>query len=189
MTPDDYYREIRDHIKHEDLLCNQRMTWLVTLQAFLFGAYGFSLSAEFGPHGTFSNVQITVATAREGIALMGILSSFVIFASLFGALRSIDRLARNWHDYASKMVLTSVPPIIGTYSELQPKGTGLGQIPILVIPVTFPLIWAYMLFGDTPLGNFFAAFGLIIAIGLPAYMFARLGRDFLKKAKSNRREA
>jgi uncharacterized membrane protein len=83
--------------------------------------------------------------------------------------------------------VTEVPPIIGTYSELKRRGTGLGQIPILVIPATFFCIWIYIGLGNTPLGIFFAALGMIVSVALPIYMFVL--RDLLNKAQINKDKA
>src|SRR5437763_1604980 len=39
----DLYRIFRSYIAHEDDLINQRQTWNLTIQGFLFAAYAFSL--------------------------------------------------------------------------------------------------------------------------------------------------
>jgi hypothetical protein len=40
-----YYRIIRSQIEHEDNLINQRLSWFVAAQAFLFSAYAILLNA------------------------------------------------------------------------------------------------------------------------------------------------
>jgi hypothetical protein len=40
-----YYEIIRSQIEHEDNLINQRLSWFVAAQAFLFSAYAILLNA------------------------------------------------------------------------------------------------------------------------------------------------
>ena len=40
-----YYKIIRSQIEHEDNLINQRLSWFVAAQAFLFSAYAILLNA------------------------------------------------------------------------------------------------------------------------------------------------
>src|SRR5437879_8379854 len=39
----DLYRIFRTYVEHEDDLINQRQTWNLTIQGFLFASYAFSL--------------------------------------------------------------------------------------------------------------------------------------------------
>lgn len=173
MSPDEFYKAIRDQIVHEDNLCNQRMTWLITLQAFLFGAYGFSLSAESNQNGV--NLRDTIITARTGMAMVGILSSLVVIVALFAAKRSIDRLVDRWYDSYPEEAKT-FPQIIGNYAPAKRRGTRLGQVPIFSIPIIFPLVWLYIQFGNSAAG--FAAAGLagIVALVFSGYMGALIDR-------------
>src|ERR687892_61360 len=41
----EYYQIIRSQIEHEDNLINQRLSWFVAAQAFLFSAYAILLNA------------------------------------------------------------------------------------------------------------------------------------------------
>src|SRR3954447_26689699 len=113
MSPRNY------SIKHEDGLCNQRMTWLITLQSFLFGAYGFSLGS-----GLTSGKEL-LEMARNGFFFMGCASSLVIFVALFAAKKSIDRLVDK--------VIAHPPP--GSIEIIFIKGLSIqaGSEPILSV--------------------------------------------------------
>jgi hypothetical protein len=38
----EHFELYRDYVKHEDELINRRLTWLLTVQGFLFAAYGLT---------------------------------------------------------------------------------------------------------------------------------------------------
>jgi hypothetical protein len=176
MTPEEFYKEIRNHIKHEDMLCNHRMTWLITLQAFLFGAYGFTLSAESGPNGLIINHTIT--HARTGIALMGVLSSIAISVALIAAKTSIDRLIARWHRYeeTNNVDDSQFPQIVGNCIRNVRGGTNLGQVPIFAIPLIFLPVWIYIQFGDTAAGIVSAMIAIALTLSLVVYVGILIGR-------------
>jgi hypothetical protein len=158
MEPEKFYTQLRDQIVHEDNLCNQRMTWLIALQAFLFGAYGFSLSAE-GAAGA-KDISQVINSARTGFAVAGVLSPIPVLAALWAAVRSIGALVDRWHRDFPESVGRS-PQIIGNHSPERSRGTLLGQTPLFAIPVLLSAVWFYIgLHTET-----FVKIGIFIAVG------------------------
>jgi len=93
-----YFEMTRAQIQHEDSLINHRMTWLLTFQAFLFGAYGFSLGAE----NTARQIQALgsidlIREARIGFALMTFCSTLALMFSVEAASLSMGKLAHLIH--------------------------------------------------------------------------------------------
>lgn len=130
-----YYLQIRDQIKHEDNLCNNRMTWLISLQSFLFGAYGFT--ANISPSNT------SIETARSAFCTVGIISASAIALSLMASRQSSNKLVDRW--FASIYYSDAFPPIIGTYSKIKRRGTRLGYYPLLIIPSGCIIAWILIL--------------------------------------------
>jgi hypothetical protein len=162
MDATKFYKLIRAQIVHEDNLCNHRMTWLVALQAFLFGAYGFSLSAESGPNA--SAIAETIAKARAGIALVGMITPIVTAAAIWAAIRSIGRLVDRWHERSPDEV-NSHPQIIGNHSMEYRRGTYLGQVPLMSIPFICFCGWFYIGFENTyPILSYLAYVAVALAI-------------------------
>lgn len=165
MSPTEFrYNSTRDHVKHEDDLINHRMTWLITLQAFLFGAYGFSLSAEASLT-TISNAQLfgkrdlvllDIYSARAGLAYIGVASSAIMLFPLISAGRAILRVARDWNEYVSNLTPPiQVPNIIGNADR--PLMYYLGLVPILGLPIASIGVWL-LLIGWGP--------GLLVAVAI-----------------------
>ena len=141
---DFFYRELRDQIKHEDNLCNNRMTWLIAIQAFLFTAYGFSLSAEAvlsTSHATSEVLSDIIQDARTWLAFLGAASALVILAALCAAMLSISKLISKWYE-APLGTRRRYPQIIGNSTKSRPGGALLGQTPLYLVPVASFIVWA-----------------------------------------------
>ena len=145
---DFFYKAIRDQIEHEDHLCNNRMTWLITLQAFLFSAYGFSLSAQAVLRDGNSDLVSIINNARLCFAAVGVASSLAILAALGAATLSISRLVAKWYKVPAK-VRSRYPQIIGNSTKDRPGGTRLGQLPLFTIPVVSIVLWAIISYHPT----------------------------------------
>jgi hypothetical protein len=145
MDVEKFYEALRNQIIHEDNLCNHRMTWLIGLQAFLFGAYGFSLSAE-GAAGAVPGAAVlnVISSARIGFAVAGMLSPIPVLFALWAAVRSIAALVDRWHEKFTTDDHESCPQIIGNHSPEKQRGTLLGQTPLFAIPVLLTGVWIYI---------------------------------------------
>jgi hypothetical protein len=164
-----YYLQIRDQIKHEDNLSNNRMTWLISLQSFLFAAYGIAAN------GTKSEL---IDAARIAFSLTGIFSSIAITLALFAAKHSVNKLVEAWFatEYFKHRSKDDYPPIIGTYSEENSKGTRLGFLPLLMIPLFCSCSWLVILSGVVPA---LVCTGLLLVAG--GYLYKHLDDASPKK--------
>jgi hypothetical protein len=87
-----YYQIIRSQIEHEDNLINQRLSWFVAAQAFLFSAYAILLNAP-------SQVRLqSFATQQEIlfflIPLVAIGVSILIYVTVIAAMLAMANLRR-----------------------------------------------------------------------------------------------
>jgi len=103
------YELYRGQIQHEDMLLNQRVTWIVTSQAFLLGTYVFLLNsplfyasvATAGSHSLASCDNIvfdasafvdTIKLARRVFQVVGLCSSVATCVSSMAAVLAVRRL-------------------------------------------------------------------------------------------------
>ncbi|AFY37151.1 hypothetical protein Lepto7376_0753 [[Leptolyngbya] sp. PCC 7376] len=143
MKAQKFYELTREQIKHEDQLLNNRTTWLLVLQGFLFSAYSISISAEAIAlnHNSFQELEERLNLVRKCIAISGITSSIVIAIGILAASRSIYALVKSWDKNFDQQQKSQYPQIIG--KEL--LGIRGGLIPVLVLPVfVFPFTWAFL---------------------------------------------
>lgn len=117
------YQSYRDQIEHEDLLLNQRVTWIVTSQAFLLGTYVFlmnspsfymlasstvatSLPGGFGNPFDASLFLYGVNLLKRVFQVVGLSSSIATCVSSMAAVLAIGRLMRA---YGRHLVLLDRP--------------------------------------------------------------------------------
>jgi hypothetical protein len=128
----DYLTVIRDMIKHENELVNQRLTWLFTFQGLLFTATGFLWKASIFP--------VTV------LGFIGIISCISIGYTLSRGLNAIKDLLALARDYKKPLTENWIfPPSIGSRRKaielilpgiLLPWVLGIAWIAILIFRVT-----------------------------------------------------
>jgi hypothetical protein len=107
----DYYQIIRSQIEHEDNLINQRLSWFVAAQAFLFSAYAILLNAP-------SQVRLqSFATQQEIlfslIPLVAIGVSILIYITVFAAMLATANLRRLLKTDMNEKDSASLPPVQG----------------------------------------------------------------------------
>jgi hypothetical protein len=143
MNDEKFYRETRRQIQHEDRLINYRVRWLLVLQAFLFGAYGFSLSAQaISEKEHLSDLTDLIMRTRDGLALAGILASFLLLFGIIAAAISMASLVAAW-EKRPEQVRAEFPQIIGRV-RIGRLGRGtfhLGLLPTYLLPVVSCTAW------------------------------------------------
>jgi hypothetical protein len=89
-----YYQIIRSQIEHEDNLINQRLSWFVASEAFLFSAYAILLNAP-------SQVRLQSFATQQNILfslipLVAIGMSILIYITVIAALLAMANLRHSW---------------------------------------------------------------------------------------------
>jgi hypothetical protein len=131
-----YYQIIRSQIEHEDNLINQRLSWFVASQAFLFSAYAILLNAP-------SQVREEgFATQREIlfflIPLVAIGVSILIYITVIAAMLAMANLRRLLKTHLDDSAL--LPPVQGYRQTFL-----LGQATPILIPFLFMISWIVLL--------------------------------------------
>jgi hypothetical protein len=118
---------IRSMIEKENEYIHHRMTWLCTLQAFLFTSWSFAAShKEFTHHVTL-------------LCIVGILVNGTLFHPIFYAHRSMMRLLEWWDGHSKDY---KGPDVVG---GRPPFGWARYIAPWHVLPVIFFVVWACIL--------------------------------------------
>lgn len=96
-TKSELYKMLRNQIQHEDGLVNQRLTWLLLSQAFLFTAYFTTLNKFFDLNKvTHLMDKIFLAILLFLIPLAALFLVFLGFRSINGAFEAIRILREFW---------------------------------------------------------------------------------------------
>jgi hypothetical protein len=133
-----YYQIIRSQIEHEDNLINQRLSWFVAAQAFLFSAYAILLNAP-------SQVRLqSFATQQEIlfilIPLVAIGVSILIYITVIAAMLATANLRRLLKTHMNEKDSALLPPVQGHRQTLL-----LGQASPILIPFLFMISWIVLL--------------------------------------------
>ena len=133
-----YYQIIRSQIEHEDNLINQRLSWFVAAQAFLFSAYAILLNAP-------SQVRLQrFATQQEIlfslIPLVAIGVSILIYITVIAAMLAMANLRRLLEGHMKEEESALLPPVQGYRQTLL-----LGQASPVLIPLLFMISWIVFL--------------------------------------------
>ena len=107
-----YYQIIRSQIEHEDNLINQRLSWFVAAQAFLFSAYAILLNAP-------SQVRLPSFAKQQDILfplipLVAIGVSILIYITVIAAMLAMANLRRLLESHVNKEESALLPPVQGT---------------------------------------------------------------------------
>ncbi len=127
------YDALADQIKREDNLVNNRVSWFLASQGFLFAAAAVIIDSGLNPH-----QQIYAA---QFIAAFGILLSISVLFGVRGAHVSLKELKKRWEEIESDYDEFFPPP----YGK-DPAWT-LGCIPRFSIPVFLIIAWTIIFSG------------------------------------------
>ena len=139
-----YYQIIRAQIEHEDNLINQRLSWFVAAQAFLFSAYAILLNAP-------SQVRLQGFARQQEILfylipLVAIGVSILIYVTVIAAMLAMANLRRLLKSHANELESHAkekeilLPPVQGYRQTLL-----LGQASPILIPFLFMISWIVLL--------------------------------------------
>jgi len=102
----DTYDRMREQVRTENDLYNQRIIWLVSMNAFLFATVGLILQAKFnGGAGKSVTAAFTVEDVLDVFlivfSIVGGLVSCIAQGLLHGANKARNQVGRMWDDYTS----------------------------------------------------------------------------------------
>ena len=152
-TRDDNYERVfsifRKYITHEDILINHRTTWLITMQSFLWGTFGFSYQKKFEVFVRLTEAKIDpalIANASDEyngfmlvLAIVGFFTAAVSYLSVNAASNAIDALRLTWDSSPYKRASHAyLPAITGGGHYTAPW---FGMIISKGLPVLLSFLW------------------------------------------------
>src|ERR687895_70464 len=133
-----YYEIIRSQIEHEDNLINQRLSWFVASQAFLFSAYAILLNAS--PQVRLQSFATQQEILFYLIPLVAIGVSILIYITVIAAMLATANLRRLLKTHMNEKDSALLPPVQGYIQTLL-----LGQASPLLIPFLFMISWTVLI--------------------------------------------
>ena len=133
----DLYNIYREYIKHENTLINNRISWLTTIQGFLFAAFGLIIKNGHEPIISGEKVSCFLRV----IAFVGAAVSVLTFISALGAIKSIDKLEISWKSIREKDKVVLLPWPKGGGDDIAPF---LGRVGSFGISSVFVCVWIFI---------------------------------------------
>ncbi len=139
------YDLYRDYVKHEDELINRRLSWNLTLQGFLFAAYGVSFQVLSNTTADPA-IRVHLRLLPCVFAVVGCLVATLVLMSILAAQSSIDGLKIRWRSPSSHIednVLEMLPELTGAGQHFANYWGKLSQvgIPNVIIIAWVGLFW------------------------------------------------
>jgi hypothetical protein len=150
------YQIIRGEIQYEYVLMSNRVTWLITIQAFLFTAYAVALRGD----------NLKDSLYHPAIPILGSAISVILYSSIYAAINRV----KLWHNQQEKL-----KPKLKDWEGFQPKSsraTFFGLVPPVLLPAAFLYVWLNLL----GVINVVAIIGIILLILLVLSEFWSLVR-------------
>src|SRR5215831_731060 len=131
------YGAYRGYLEHEDELINRRLSWNLTLQGFLFAAYGVTLQAitnKSPNHDLTKHLSILLYL----FPLLGGAVSTLSYMAIYAAQKAIDQLREDWNAVAKglRCIGRGLPlPYLtgGGHDTANRYGTRAHLIPLFII--------------------------------------------------------
>lgn len=129
------YEFFRNELRHEDILINHRVSWLISSQAFLLGAFAILISAGSAVQSpAFHDMREFLLSGLPVAGILGVSSSYV---SILGAILHVRGVRR----YAAQVSLPNMPSIRSWHSV----HLHMGQFGPLITPLIFLSFWVAIL--------------------------------------------
>ncbi len=139
------YDRIRAQVSDENNLYNQRIIWLITMQAFLFATVGLilrgSISSDDAGESLFLKAVYLI------IAGTGILVALICYRILGNAREALDSLEDSWNEHLLQMpsgIRHLFPHPRGRVVMRRPQSSGSPPRKLLGsgnLPLVFVLVW------------------------------------------------
>jgi hypothetical protein len=152
VRADALYKTFRAYLEHEDDLINQRSTWHLLIQGFLFATFGALGEWTPQPDRYLYDHRFFIVGI---VAAMGLSIALSARRSISAADRSLTSLRDKWDDakIAAKIPAAlddAFPPLAGGGSD---HALQWGKLPALIIPVIIAIAWAILLGLDIYVGT------------------------------------
>jgi hypothetical protein len=140
------YSVYRDYMKHEDDLINQRTSWHLLLQGFLFATFG--VMGEWQTEGGAGFLHPQRYWILHGLIATGFLISLFATSSILAADAAINKLHADWNALRSKLNIPEefwelLPGIAGAGSK---HAKQWGKAPAIAIPIIISFAWLWIFF-------------------------------------------
>jgi hypothetical protein len=156
---EEIYSLYRDYIKHEDSLINYRITWLISIQAFLIATFGFSYQKRFEvitrifEKDTDAEKTKMIQDAIKNydnflvyLGFFGLLTSIAALVSIDAGVASIASLRKKWNElrWSINFISTGhLPLITGGGNSRAHK---YGKMVSYILPLFFMVFWLSIVF-------------------------------------------
>jgi hypothetical protein len=138
------YGAFRDYAKHEDELINRRLSWNLTLQGFLFAAYG--LRSQVAAAGSKESPRFKALSYV--FPFVGAFVAYLVYKSIRAAQLAIDGVRCKWIDGVSHSLRELLPGHTGggnlkavKWGERPQKGIPLVIIAAWVAIICISIVW------------------------------------------------
>jgi hypothetical protein len=131
FTIKELYELSIQQIEYEQELVNNRLSWMLTFQGFLFGSLAIVASSD--------TIQAARVTFKNVIPSLGILVSVLAILGVYASSLSIDVVRRKWKKYPD---VSQCPLDIGVG-----KASVLARVTSYGIPSATILAWLLILLG------------------------------------------
>jgi hypothetical protein len=129
------YVFFREELRHEDNLINQRVSWLISSQAFLLGGFATLInSSGFGDLSKLSSLKSAMVT---GLPVAGILAVFAGYSTILAAVLHVGGVRR----LVAKRPIKRMPNL----HNWHPLERRMGLFGPLVTPLIFVAFWIIIL--------------------------------------------
>jgi hypothetical protein len=119
----EHFQLFRDYVKHEDELINRRLTWLLTVQGFLFAAYGIANQIYAGSNSKNGSETLAMRNFAERLG-----SVFASVGLVVGALAFLGVLAAQFSVWSLEKQWKNIPKPNAAEAASLPGLTGAGNI-------------------------------------------------------------
>ncbi|MBW4422299.1 MAG: hypothetical protein KME13_24310 [Myxacorys californica WJT36-NPBG1] len=137
MSKKEQFDMAREIIKHEDNLVNNRVTWLLVLQGFLFTAFvnGIGMLEKVSD---YTPQRIVAGLVLVG--LLGIVTSLIARNTILVAYDHTNKVESWWNEKAEDSI-RDYPPVRGIY----PTGRWYRLLSTSKMPYLFVAVWTLLI--------------------------------------------
>jgi len=129
-----YYEDLARQIEREDNLINTRMTWLLTLQGFLFTALALIMKVDDG--GLYFLLMVL-------LPLTGVILSVFGFYGVWGANIALKELKEIWYERYEKNGNPEKEKFIRPFGNN--VASKKGGVPSFYLPIILAVVWLLIL--------------------------------------------